>query len=473
MENFGLTLEIIENINAVFSQNQKVDKVLVFGSRAKGNYRDGSDIDIAIKGQDLDFSDILKITGRLDDLDLPYKIDLLDYDKISEPALTEHIDRVGIEFYSRSCYKKLKNAGCSFLSGYAFKSIDYSNYGIPLIKIGNIQDRVVTVDDFGNFISEEIITEKLSKYLLKNNDILIAMTGQGSVGRVGKLRLKNREAVLNQRVGKFICDEISLNIDYLFYVLTSNKYQDLLFNAGSGSGQPNLSPELILETEIPWVNYKEQVAIVNILASLDNKIDLLQLQNKTLEQLAEILFRQWFIDEAEEIWEVGIILDLFILQRGYDLPSQNRTEGIYPILSSSGITAYHKDFKTKGPGVTTGRSGVIGEVFYITEDFWPLNTSLFVKEFKLATPLFAYFYLKILDLNGLNGGSAVPTLNRNNVHELTVKLPPKKLILDFEDIVFKYFEKIKLNRKQIDTLTKTRDNLLPKLMSGEIRVKLD
>ncbi len=86
--------------------------------------------------------------------------------------------------------------------------------------------------------------------------------------------------------------------------------------------------------------------------------------------------------------------------------------------------------------------------------------------------MFSYFFLKTLDLNSLNGGSAVPTLNRNNVHELKTELPPHELIQDFEGIVKTYFQKIKSNQTQIHTLTHTRDTLLPKLMSGEVRVEI-
>jgi type I restriction enzyme S subunit len=366
---------------------------------------------------------------------------------------------------------KLKNAGCEFISGFAFKSTDYTKSGIPLVKIGNIQNRMVDTGTSLDFVSEDILSDKLSKYLLSNKDVLIAMTGQGSVGRVGRLKLKSGErAFLNQRVGKFICDEKNLNLDYLFYILSSEKYQDALFNAGSGSGQPNLSPELILDFEIPIPIYREQTAIAEVLSSLDDKIDLLHRQNKTLEQLAETLFRQWFVEEAERSWDIGKVEDLFILQRGFDLPSQNRTKGAYPIIASNGINGYHDEYKIKGPGVTTGRSGVLGKVIYTQEDFWPLNTTLFVKEYKIATPLFAYFFLKTLDLETLNAGSAVPTLNRNHVHEMATVIPNHKIVIEFEGIVAVNFQKIKSNTQQIHTLTKLRDTLLPKLMSGEVRV---
>ena len=204
---------------------------------------------------------------------------------------------------------KLKDLGCSFLSGFAFKSPDYRNEGIPLIKIGNIQDRIVHIDRSVDFISEHIIDGKVSKYFLENKDVLIAMTGQGSVGRVGRIRMENNQRVLlNQRVGKFVCDEKDINLDYLYYVLASSKYQDALFNTGAGSGQPNLSPELILDFEIPAPDYRTQLQIGAFLSSLDDKIDLLHRQNKTLEQLAGTLFRQWFVEEAEEESEKQLLL---------------------------------------------------------------------------------------------------------------------------------------------------------------------
>lgn len=223
--------------------------------------------------------------------------------------------------------KKLTEFNCDFLSGFAFKSSDFKNRGIPLIKIGNIQNRIVTIDNNGNFLDERLLNEKTERYLLSDKDILIAMTGQGSVGRVGKLILKNGEkALLNQRVGKFICDEINLNKEYLYYILTTDKYQDYLFNTGAGSGQPNLSPELILQTEIPFCEYNEQKSIASILSSLDDKIELLHRQNATLEKMAETLFRQWFVEEAKEEWETGKLADEFDFTMGASPPGESYNE---------------------------------------------------------------------------------------------------------------------------------------------------
>src|SRR3954470_21136907 len=98
---FGLPDNTIESIRKVFEENWKVDEVIIFGSRAKGNYKEGSDIDLAVKGRNISFNDIQKLSGQLEDLNLPYKIDLLNYHTISDKDVVEHIDRAGIVFYNR------------------------------------------------------------------------------------------------------------------------------------------------------------------------------------------------------------------------------------------------------------------------------------------------------------------------------------------------------------------------------------
>lgn len=112
-------------------------------------------------------------------------------------------------------------------------------------------------------------------------------------------------------------------------------------------------------------------------------------------------------------------------KRGYDLPKADRLDGEFPILASNGITGFHNDFKVKGPGIVTGRSGTLGEVIFINGDFWPLNTTLYGKEFHGNDIKFVYYFLKTLHLENYNSGSSVPTLNRNHIHSLPVKIPCK------------------------------------------------
>jgi type I restriction enzyme S subunit len=186
--------------------------------------------------------------------------------------------------------------GCEFVSGYAFKGNDFVETGIPVIKIKNIQNRKVTTED-SQCVSEQVITEKLDKFKLKNGDILIAMTGQGSVGRVGKLYISESERpYLNQRVGKFVTDERTLNKDFLYYVISTQAYENCLFSAGAGSGQPNLSPAIIKSIEIPYPPYDVQCHIGNVLKEFDDKIENNTKTNQTLEAIVQALFKSWFVD---------------------------------------------------------------------------------------------------------------------------------------------------------------------------------
>ena len=115
--------------------------------------------------------------------------------------------------------------------------------------------------------------------------------------------------------------------------------------------------------------------------------------------------------------------DILTLQRGFDITKKGQSEGVYPVVSSSGINSYHNEYKTKGPGVVIGRKGTLGTAFFIESDFWPHDTSLWVKDFKGNDPKFIYYFLKALPLQKLDSGSANPTLNRNTVHKVDSLAP--------------------------------------------------
>ncbi|HCU5562129.1 TPA: restriction endonuclease subunit S, partial [Escherichia coli] len=153
-----------------------------------------------------------------------------------------------------------------------------------------------------------------------------------------------------------------------------------------------------------------------------------------------------------------------------DLPVSKRIEGSVPIYASTGINGFHNVAKVKGPGVVTGRSGSLGTVMYVAKDYWPLNTTLWVKEFKKASPIFATYLLRAMKLEGYNGGAAVPTLNRNDVHKVDVLCPESKLMNEFEVQVENIFKQIDKLKEYNEKLAQARDLLLPKLMSGELTV---
>ncbi|WP_411823663.1 restriction endonuclease subunit S [Leptospira sp. 'Mane'] len=388
---------------------------------------------------------------------------------------------------------KLRELNCNFLSGYSFKSEDYAVNGIPLIKIGNIQERRVSIEFSNNFIPNYLLKEKTKKFLLENKDILIAMTGQGSVGRVGRLILPNgKKAILNQRVGKFICDEINLNREYLFYILTTDLYQDYLFGAGTGSGQPNLSPEIILNTEIPAPPLAEQKAIAGVLSSLDDKIDLLHRQNKTLEAMAEALFRQWFVEEAGEDWEEKLQLGELVesVSATHKLKEEKiiflNTSDIYlgRVLSSSyslvsELPGQAKKSIKKNDILFSEIRPANGRWAFI--DFeakdYVVSTKLMVLRNKgKINQAFIYFYLTNpattdwLQLLAESRSGTFPQITFDQLNTLKINIPSRDKLINVEAWCSVNLAKILENNRKIQTLEKLRDTLLPKLMSGEVRV---
>lgn len=153
-------------------------------------------------------------------------------------------------------------------------------------------------------------------------------------------------------------------------------------------------------------------------------------------------------------WIKCTLGDIVTFQRGFDLPKKDMKKGIYPVVGSNGIIGYHNEYTTKSPSVTIGRSGNVGKPYIINFPSWSHNTTLFIKTFKKSNPNFVYYFLKTLELNKFSGGSAVPTLNRNHIHSLSIKIPPTiEEQKQIASILIKLDDKIELNKKLNQNLT--------------------
>ncbi|MBA3882861.1 MAG: restriction endonuclease subunit S [Chthoniobacterales bacterium] len=151
-------------------------------------------------------------------------------------------------------------------------------------------------------------------------------------------------------------------------------------------------------------------------------------------------------------WEEVPLGEVITLQRGFDLPSQDRKPGKVPIVSSSGVSDYHSEVGVKGPGVVTGRYGTIGHVFLIKEDYWPLNTTLWVKDFHGNDPQFASYLLRTVDFRSCSDKSSVPGVNRNDLHQIPVLRPPVAEQKAIAAVLGALDDKIELNRRMNATL---------------------
>ena len=151
-------------------------------------------------------------------------------------------------------------------------------------------------------------------------------------------------------------------------------------------------------------------------------------------------------------WFSGKLSDLIFFQRGFDITQDQQKPGPYPVISSSGVTSYHNEFKVKGPGVVIGRKGTIGSIHFTVSDYWPHDTTLWSKDLRENNPRFVYYFLQTLDFKRFDVGNSNPTLNRNHIHDLPIKIPPRQIQESIISILSNYDDLIENNRRRMALL---------------------
>jgi type I restriction enzyme S subunit len=346
--------------------------------------------------------------------------------------------------------------------------VDYET-NHPYIRVTDLGNKWITKQGL-QFVTKEI-QKSISRYIVNKDDVILSIVG--SIGFTGIISNELDGANLTENCVKFVQKSKDINNHFLYYFLKSPNGQEEIEKRNVGSTQPKLPIYNIKEIPISIPYLPEQKAIAAVLSSLDDKIDLLHRQNKTLEAMAETLFRQWFVVEAREDWEDGILGDLVEFNYGKTLRDQERGGYGFPVYGSSGIVGYHNEYLVKAPGIITGRKGTLGVINYSFHNFFPIDTTFYITSKTKSDGLFfEYFLLKTLKLGEMNSDSAVPGLNKNLAHGIQLTIPPISLIEKFNRQVKLLFKKLNINQIQIQTLETLRDNLLPKLISGEVRVAL-
>ncbi len=384
------------------------------------------------------------------------------------------------------------------LIDYRGKTPVKTDSGIPLITAKIIKGgRIETPTEF---IAKDEYVAWMRRGIPKEGDVVLTVEAPlGEVAQLGPERIALAQRVVTLRGKAKLLDST-----YLLYLLQTEEMQEQLKSRATGTTVLGIKQSELRKVTLTLPPFDLQLSAAATLKALDDRITLLRETNATLEAIAQALFKSWFVDfdpvraklegrapegmdkstatlfpdnfEESELglvprgWPIGRLDDLLMLQRGFDLPSQNRTPGEFPIIAASGPSGTHHEAMVKGPGVATGRSGVLGKVFLELEDFWPLNTTLWVKDFRAATPCYAYEVLRLLDFKSFNAGSAVPSLNRNHIHGLPYLLPDRRCVDLFECIALPLHQRSKENAQQAQILATLRDTLLPRLISGQLRL---
>lgn len=308
--------------------------------------------------------------------------------------------------------------------------------------------------------------------LLAPGALLMALYGQGKTR--GKVAILGIRASTNQACAAIVIAP-TVSRMFVFHFLV-NQYSAIRGLSNSGS-QENLSGGIVKAILVPLPPTKvEQEAIAEALSDADaliESLDQLITKKRHLKQgaMQELLTGKRRLPGFSGEWEVRSLGEIAPLQRGFDLPNAKLKHGRYPVVTSNGILNHHINFQVKGPGVVTGRSGTIGVVTFVEEDFWPHNTSLWVTSFKSNDPKFVFYLYTQIGLERFATGSGVPTLNRNDVHAFKVSIPVTKseqtaiaTILSDMDTELAELESRLAKARQI------KQGMMQELLTGRIRL---
>ena len=377
--------------------------------------------------------------------------------------------------------------------GFAFKSQHFSkNVGqAKVVKITDITPPFIEINDAMSVNLESYDKNKLEKYIIKKRDFVIAMTG-ATIGKVGRMRT-DESAYINQRVATFRSRKNTVD-DFVYYSISCSDFQAFIQNnIDSNSAQENISGTSIGRFPVLLPSLPEQRAIASVLSSLDDKIDLLHRQNKTLEAMAETLFRQWFVEEADEGWEEGKLSQLVEIQSGFAFKSEIFVDiGKYKLITIKAVQDGYLELNNADEineipprmpsychlfekDILLSLTGNVGRCCMVDKDNLLLNQRVAKIHPKNETDrAFAYFYFRLRDtrqqLEEMAKGTAQLNLSPVETANMILSVPSRDLLDKFSEISTPLFEGILRNKKNISTLEKLRDSLLPKLMSGEVRV---
>jgi type I restriction enzyme S subunit len=361
---------------------------------------------------------------------------------------------------------------------------------VPIIRVNNIKNGYIKTDDVLKVA--ESIEDKYKRTRLNGGELLITVVGSVGECAIVPDNLKGWNVARAVSVAKIKSDFDTRFIKYAF------KTDDIIFQMYGNTNdtvQPtlNLASLKALKFQIP--TFPEQTAIASVLSSLDNKIDLLNRQNATLEKMAETLYRQWFVEEAKEEWEMGKVSDLIKILSGFAFKSSSFVEsGKYRLITIKGVQDGYlelnnadkieelpdrmPDFcKLQIGDILLSLTGNVGRCCLVDTTDLLLNQRVAklhpINERDRAYTYFLFRQPQIKQLlEEMGKGTAQSNLSPIETSNMELIIPDKEKLTEFSTIATPWLNKLLFNKKAIQTLSNLRDSLLPKLMSGEVTVEI-
>ncbi len=327
------------------------------------------------------------------------------------------------------------------------------------------------------YISEKDYNKVNERSLVEQWDVLMSMIG--TVGESAVVKTLPNYAIKN--VALFKCGGSELKGKWLHYYLMTTQAKGHISGNQKGSSQQFLSLKQLRSLPVITTEEEYMKQVVDILSSYDDLIENNQKQIKLLEEAAQRLYKEWFIDLRFPGWETtpihdGIpegwgeksVTDLLEIKYGKD--HKSLADGKIPVYGSGGVMRKVDRVLYSGESILIPRKGSLNNIIYAAGDFWTIDTMFYSIPLIPNIAKYMYLFLSCLDMYSFNIGAAVPSMTVNILDGIKVQLPESKALERFESMVAPLFRKIELLKKQSEIASESRDRLLPKLMNGEIEV---
>ncbi len=375
---------------------------------------------------------------------------------------------------------------------------EYLESGVPFLRSLNVDPYIINTDDL-KYISQKFHT-RLSKSKLKPGDVVIVRTGKPGTAAVVPewLQDANCSDLVVVRPGP------GLHARFLAYYVNSAACDHIeAHTVGAVQQHFNIGSAKQLVMTLPPL--AEQRAIAGVLGALDDKIAANRRLSGTLEALARRLFRSWFVDFDPVVakaagrrpvgvpaaaaklfpaafadsplgpipqgWQACRWGDIATLEYGKALRTHGDGADTYRVYGTNGPIGWHSESLSDGEGIVIGRKGAYRGVHYSPHPFFVIDTAFYLKPVAPLTIKWAYYEISQNDINSMDSGSAIPSTSRADFYSLDVCLPPEPILAAFESIVLPLFTRQQMAERQSRTLASLRDALLPRLLSGELRVR--
>lgn len=344
---------------------------------------------------------------------------------------------------------------------------DYVESGTPIVTVEHLGGDRMTRQNLPMVSDDD--RERLKRYTLKEGDTVFSRVG--SVDRASYVHEEEDGWMFSGRCLRVSPDPAKVNPRFLSFVLRSPQFTGYIKSVAVGATMPSINTRLLSSAPVILPDLQTQEQAASTLDSIEQKIELNRQMNETLEQMGQALFRHYFIDNPEaEKWEDGSFSNATEVLTGKgSVKSQMSEAGQVPLYGANGVMGTSEDYLYNEPLIITGRVGTLGKVRAVTGQAWYSDNVLIMRP-KPGYYGYVLHIAKSFDYISMNRGSSQPLITQTDLRNRKIKLPDNRTLSIFESQHETLFEQQQKNEEQIQALTALRDTLLPRLISGKVKI---